>query len=67
MYFFDTETCGYHGPVVLIQYAKDNAPVERLSVWREPIIDTLRLIEEFCEEGVCGFNLAFDWFHLQRM
>lgn len=67
MYFFDTETCGYHGPVVLIQHALDDGEIERHSVWREPIIDTIRIIEQFCEEGVCGFNLAFDWFHLQRM
>jgi hypothetical protein len=67
MHFLDTETCGYHGPVVLIQWAVDKGPVNRLSVWREPIIETLRLIEQVVEDGVCGFNLTFDWFHLQKL
>jgi len=65
MYFFDTETCGFHSPTVLIQYADDvEGPVVRHNIWTEPIIDTISLIEKFCEEGVVGFNLAFDWFHL---
>lgn len=66
MIFFDTETIGLHGFPVLIQYAYDDAPVELYNVWLNPIDETLELIEDFCrhEGGVCGFNLAFDWFHL---
>jgi len=66
MIFFDTETCGLHGPTVLIQYQRDNGPIMLHSVWTEQIIDTLALIESFCDDpdGVVGFNLAFDWFHL---
>ena len=67
MIFFDTETCGLHGPVCLIQWARDDGPINLHSVWHEPIVDTLKLIEGFCNESVCGFNLAFDWFHLHRL
>lgn len=66
--FFDTETCGYHGPVILIQYAYDDGPITLHEVWCEPIWVTLQLIEQFCEEeAVVGFNLAFDWFHIQKL
>ncbi|MGI0015337.1 MAG: hypothetical protein ACREBU_18125, partial [Nitrososphaera sp.] len=65
MYFVDTETCGYHGPTVLIQYADGvDGEINRHNVWREPILETLQLIETICREGICGFNLTFDWFHL---
>lgn len=66
MIFFDTETCGFHGPIVLIQWAEDDGPVNMHSVWTEPISETLELIEMLCdhEGGVCAFNLAFDWFHI---
>jgi hypothetical protein len=39
------------------------------SPWKSPIIDTLKIIEEivFEPEGVIGFNLTFDWFHICQM
>ena len=64
MVFFDTETCGLHGPIVLIQYAFDDGEIYLHSVFKKPISETLELIEEFVEETVVGFNLAFDWFHI---
>lgn len=69
MIFFDTETCGLHGMPVLIQWARDGGDIHLHSIWKEPIVDTLKLIEEFCEEpdGVVGFNLTFDWFHLCKI
>ena len=70
MIYLDTETCGLHGPIVLIQYANGNdGEVKMHSPWKEPIIDTLKIIEEivYDPEGVVGFNLAFDWFHLCQM
>lgn len=66
MRFFDTETCGLYGMPVLIQHAVDDGPVQIHDVWRSPIGETLDLIEQFCEETVCGFNLAFDWFQLVK-
>jgi hypothetical protein len=64
--YFDTETTGLHSPIVLIQYAIDDGPIILHEVWRTPIHETLSLIEKFMdhEEGVCGFNLSFDHFHL---
>jgi len=69
MIFFDTETCGLHGMAVLIQYAYDDEEIQLYDIWNNPIIDTLKLIEDFANhpEGVCGFNLAFDWFHLCKL
>ena len=64
MIFFDTETCGFHGPIVLIQWVEDDGLINLHEVWREPIDKTLKLIEQFCKETVVGFNLAFDWFHI---
>ena len=67
MIFYDTETCGLHGIIVLIQWAEDDGPVHLYSVWTEPVIDTLKLIERLMAEEVCGFNHAFDHFHLQKL
>lgn len=63
---FDTETCGLYGMPVLLQYAIDDGPVIIYDIWRNPIGDTLDLIEEFCNDTVCGFNLSFDWFQLVK-
>lgn len=69
MLFFDTETCGLHGPIVLLQYAEDDGPIILHEVWRTPIHETLELIEHMCshEGGVIGFNLTFDWFHICQL
>ena len=64
MLYLDTETMGLHGPIVLAQYAYDDGEVHLHEPWHSTIDDTLRLYESFCEETVCGFNLAFDWFHI---
>lgn len=67
--FYDTETVGLHGPIVLLQYAQGDNPVTLHSVWKEPIQDTLDIIEWMManEGGVVGFNLAFDHFHLCQL
>ena len=62
--YLDTETCGLHGFVVLIQYAVEDGPIELYEVWKHPVSETLRLIEWLASHTVVGFNLAFDWFHL---
>jgi hypothetical protein len=64
--YVDTETCGLHSFVVLIQYAVEDGPIILHEVWRRPIRETLALIEWLCENTVVGFNLAFDWFHLAK-
>jgi DNA polymerase I-like protein with 3'-5' exonuclease and polymerase domains len=68
MIFFDTETCGLHGPIVTVQWADGiDGKISVYDVWRAPIRETLQLFEYFTHEGVCGFNLAFDWFHTCQM
>jgi hypothetical protein len=66
--YYDTETCGFHGPIVLIQYAYDEDPdIDLWCPWTEPIYKTIELIEEFMDNTNVGFNLAFDHFHLCQM
>jgi len=65
--FVDTETCGFHGPIVLIQYAIEDGPITLYNVWQEPVNKTIALIEEIATHEVIGFNLAFDWFHFCQM
>lgn len=63
--FLDTETCGFHGPTVLIQYSQGNH-IELHHVFREETTKTLDLIEEIVESDVIAFNLTFDWFHINH-
>jgi len=67
MIYYDTETCGLHGMATLIQYAVDDGPITLYSLWRETVLDTLKLIEWMMDQEVCGFNLAFDHFHLCKI
>lgn len=36
-------------------------------MWKEPVKTTLNLLEEFCNDDVCAFNLSFDWFHIVKL
>ena len=66
-FYIDTETVGYHGPIVIIQYAiNDEEPVIH-EVWRTPISETILLIEEMMENRIIAFNLAFDHFHFCQL
>lgn len=66
--YYDTETCGLHGPIVLIQYQfDDDDEVNLWCPWLEKIKDTIELIEEMMEAINIGFNLAFDHFHICQM
>lgn len=67
MYFYDTETVGFHGMAVILQYAKDEGEIKIHDIWSEEIGKTLDLIEDMMETGVCGYNLAFDHFHLSKL
>ena len=67
MIFIDTETCGLHGFAILIQYAEDDGKIILFDVWQEPVQKTLDLIKWFCENDLCFFNAAFDWFHLIKI
>jgi hypothetical protein len=67
--FIDTETVGLCGPAVLIQWAEDDGPVTLYEIWKEPINETLELIEYFMNHngGIVGFNWAFDSFQLAKI
>lgn len=65
--YLDVESCGLHGQPVLLQYAIENQPVQLYEPWREPIGKTLELIRWLCEQCIVGFNLAFDWFMINKV
>ena len=67
MLFFDTETCGFHGPIVLIQWAEDDGKISLHNTWHTPVRETMQLIEFIVSQTVVGFNIAFDWFHICQM
>ena len=67
MIFYDTETCGLHGLAVLLQWAEDDGPIHLWNIWKEPVGETMDLIEYIMDREVCGFNLAFDHFHLSKI
>lgn len=67
MIFFDFETCGFHGMAVCLQWAEDEGPINLHDIWMVPVGDTLQLLEYIASQDVVGFNLTFDWFHMQKL
>lgn len=69
MYFLDTETCGLYGMPVLLQYAIDDGPIVLHHIWKVPMSQTLKLIDDIALDmtGFVGFNLTFDWFQLVKI
>jgi hypothetical protein len=65
--YLDTETCGLHSTMVLLQYAEEDGPIVLHEVWRRPIRETLALIKWLCGHAIVGFNLSFDWFHVCKI
>jgi len=65
--YYDTECCGLHGPITLIQYAYEDGEIQLYCPWDNTIRDTVALIEELMEHELIGFNIAFDHFHLCQM
>ena len=67
--FLDSETVGLGGPMVLLQWAEGDGPIELHHCWRETFGDTLDLLEKIILHpgGIVGFNLAFDWFQIQKL
>lgn len=63
----DTETVGFHGVPVILQYAYDDGPIDIHEFWRRPVQETLELIEYICTTSILAFNLTFDWFHLCKI
>lgn len=68
--FYDTETCGLHGPIVLLQYAIGiKSPVKLVSLWKLTIGQAIEELERIVKHpgGVVGFNMVFDHFHVCQM
>ncbi len=65
--YIDSETCGLHSMMVLLQYAIDDGPIHLYDVWLEPVGKTLDLLEHLASHTVVGFNLVFDWFHVAKI
>ena len=65
--YIDTETCGFHGMAVLIQWAEEDGPIHLHDIWKVPVQETINLINYFCENVFVGFNNVFDWFHLTKI
>ena len=66
MYYVDTETFGFTGPPVLIQYQKESNDPVLFEAFCETVDSNLTLLESIAEHGIIGFNLTFDWFMLQK-
>ena len=65
--FLDTETIGLTGPAIIVQYAVEDGPIQIHNFWTNPVDESMKLIEWFCQHAVVGFNLSFDWFQLSKM
>jgi len=66
-YYIDTETCGFHGLITLIQWAYEDDDIHLHNLWDVPVEDTLSLIEKFCEGTCVFFNASYDMFHLCKI
>lgn len=64
--FFDTESIGFYGPTVTIQYCIDDGKPVLWNIWDHSVQDTLDLIEMHLENEMYGFNLVHDAFHYFR-
>jgi len=65
--YLDTETCGFHGLPVLIQYAIDDGPITLFEPWMRPARESVELIEKLMKYCFIGFNLSFDMFQLAKL
>lgn len=68
--FFDTETTGLTGPIVLLQWAEGlEGEVHLEDLWHKSINQILELFDKIVNnpDGVCAFNITFDWFHIVQM
>lgn len=67
MLFYDTETCGLHGPIVLMQWGFIDGEITLYEPWHNTINATIEKIEWIATHTICAFNLSYDWFHTCQM
>ncbi len=67
--YYDTETCGFYGQPVIIQYQVGNGEPMIHNFWTNKISSSIELILTLMHnpDGVVGFNLTFDHFQLQKI
>lgn len=65
--YLDTETCGFHGLPVLLQYAFDDGDIHLFEPWTRPARESLDLVERICDTCFVGFNNSFDWFQIAKL
>lgn len=66
-YYFDTETIGFEGVIITIQYCIDEGEAIYHEVWKKPVRETIALIDDMVFNRIVGFNLGFDWFHTCKL
>ena len=65
--YFDTESIGFYGPTIMIQYCIDRGEPVIHNCWEETVDRTLSLIEFLIDaDELIGFNLSHDAYHLSR-
>ena len=65
--YLDVETCGFAGIMVMVQYAINDGEVVIHDVFRHTVGENRRLIEKLMNSNICGFNLVFDLFHINKL
>jgi hypothetical protein len=66
-FYIDTETIGFHGLAVLIQWAYEDSDVHLHNLFDVPVQETLDLIERFIKSTCVFFNANYDTFHLCKI
>ena len=68
--FFDTESCGFIGPTLLLQYQWfEDGVLSKIflhNIFKETAGSTCRIIEEMMKCKLIGFNLTHDIYHLSK-
>lgn len=65
--FLDTETVGFHGLPILLQYAIDDGDIHLFEPWMRPAQESVELVEELMQHCFIGFNNSFDMFQLCKL
>lgn len=64
--YLDLETCGLYGVPVIAQYAIEDTEVKIWDFWNSSALESMLFIESLCGYEIVGFNLVFDWFHINK-
>jgi len=65
--FLDSETIGFSGYAILLQWQIDDGEIILWEVWKQTFAQTLRILKAMTSCELVGFNLGFDAFHLVKL